>query len=113
MFFVTSLSKFDNNKPPAPIIMDGSYISLPPNIGLDTERIRILSEQGRARIEAENAVKEAERKEKQEKRMRNGGWKDRMEQGLKGMIRSVGVGKGNSEKEKRQGGLKEGVEVIR
>lgn len=44
--------------------MDGSYISQTPNIGLDTERIRILSEQGRARIEAENAVKEAERKEK-------------------------------------------------
>ncbi|MCJ1425145.1 hypothetical protein MMC29_003033 [Sticta canariensis] len=92
--------------------MDGSYISLPPNIGLDTERIRILSEQGRARIEAENAVKEVERKEKQEKRMRTGGWKEKMEQGLKGMIRSVGVGKGNPEKEKGQGGEKKGDEII-
>lgn len=45
--------------------------------------------------------------------MRDGGWKEKMEQGLKGMIRRVWVGKGNSEKEKGQGGEKKGDEIIR
>lgn len=92
---------------------EGAYAQIQPRIGLDPERIRILSEQGRARIEAENAIKEAERKEKQEERLRNGGWKEKMQQGLKGMIRRVGVGKGQSEKEKGQGGGKKGDEMIR
>ena len=90
---------------------EGAWAQLPPNIGLDPERIRILSEQGRARIEAENAIKEAGRKEKQEERMKTGGWKEKMQQGLKGMARSVGVGKRDSENEKGQG-EKKGDEII-
>ena len=90
-----------------------AVINQSPHVGLDTERIRILSEQGRARIEAENTVKEAERKEKQEERMRNGGWKEKMSHGLKGMISSVGVGKSDSKKEEGRGGEKKGDEIIR
>lgn len=72
-----------------------------PDIGLDPQRIQILSEQGRARIEAENAAKEAERNEKQEKGLQPKGWKGTLKQQLeraKGMVRSKksedGDGKG-------------------
>lgn len=66
-----------------------------PEIGLDPERIRILSEEGRARIAAENAAKEAKREEKQEERMLHKGWKGKMQHGLellKGKKKDNGVG---------------------
>lgn len=87
-----------------------AYAHMAPDIGLDSQQIRILSEKGRARIAAENATKEAKRKEKQEERMRHRGWKGTMGQGLelvRGMVRSMGVGMGKWENEKGQGGKQE------
>lgn len=83
---------------------DRVYAHLPPNIGLNSQQIHDYSEQGRARIAAENAVKEAERKQKQEERMRHKGWKGKTEF-VKAMMRSA---MGKKEKEKGQGG-----EIIR
>lgn len=71
-----------------------------PNIGLDPQRIQILSEQGRARIEAENAAKEAKRNEKREKGLQPKGWKGTLKQQLdrvKGMVRSNKSEGGNGE----------------
>lgn len=75
----------------------GAYASLAPDIGLDSQQIQNLSEEGRARIAAENAAKEAKRKEKQEERARHKGWKGKMEQGLelvRGMLRKKEKGQG-------------------
>ncbi|MCJ1466205.1 hypothetical protein MMC07_004824 [Pseudocyphellaria aurata] len=78
---------------------DGVYVDVQPNIGLDPERIRILSEEGRARIAAENAAKEVKREEKRQKRLEHKGWKGKIQQGLE-MIRGERT---NTEKEKESG----------
>lgn len=44
-----------------------------PNIGLDQQRIDILSKQGRDRIAAENAAKEAAKAKKLEDKLNAGG----------------------------------------
>lgn len=83
-----------------------AYADMAPDIGLDSQQIHILSEQGRARIAAENAAKEVKRKERQDERMRHKGWIGTMEQWLEfvmGMVRMAGVGKGKWEKEKGRG----------
>ncbi|MCJ1269877.1 hypothetical protein MMC22_009770 [Lobaria immixta] len=72
---------------------EGAYVQMGPSIGLDQQQIRILAEEGRARIEAENAAKEAKRKEKQEERMRHKGWKGKIRQGLE---RIKGTSKNNT-----------------
>lgn len=46
--------------------MDSEGLIGPPNIGLSPERIQELSQQGRIRIEAENAAKEAQKAERAE-----------------------------------------------
>lgn len=86
-----------------------------PDIGLNSHQIRILSEQGRARIAAENAAKQAKRRDKQEERMHYKGWKGTMEQGLelfRGMAKSVGVGMTKWEKEQVPGGRRQDYEKM-
>lgn len=63
----------------------GAYSQMGPNIGLDEQQTRILAEQGRARIEAENAAKKAKQEEKQEERVRHKGWKGKIRQVLERM----------------------------
>lgn len=65
----------------------GVYTYEAPNFGLDSEQVRILSEEGRARIAAENAAKEAKRKETLEEGARHKerkGILDRLMRVLKG-----------------------------
>ena len=88
---------------------DRAYSQLPPNIGLNPQQVRVLAEEGRARIAAENAAKEVERKEKQENNPQQKGWKGKMEQGLERVKRKLkGTGESNfgNEEEYGQGGGK-------
>lgn len=92
-----------------------AYAQTAPDIGLNSHQIRILSEQGRARIAAENAAKQAKRTDKQEEGMHYKGWKGTMEQGLelfRGMVRSVGVGMTRWEKEQVPGGRRQDYEKM-
>lgn len=82
-----------------------AYADMAPDIGLNQQQIRILSEQGRARIAAENAAKDAKRREKQEERMRRQGWKETMGQGLelvRGLVKTAGVNMGKGQRGGRQ-----------
>ncbi|MCJ1264040.1 hypothetical protein MMC22_003911 [Lobaria immixta] len=75
-----------------------NHVMYASDIGLDPQRIQILSEQGRARIEAENAAKEAKRNEKQEKGLQPKGWNGTLKQQLeraKGMVRSKNLEDGD------------------
>ncbi|MCJ1424963.1 hypothetical protein MMC29_002851 [Sticta canariensis] len=83
-----------------------AYADMAPDIGLDSQQIRVLSEQGRARIAAKNAAKEVKHKERQEERMRQKGWIGTIENGLEllmGMVRNEGAGKDKWEKKKGKG----------
>lgn len=80
----------------------GAYAQMGPSIGLDEQQTRILAEEGRARIEAENAAKEAKHKEKQEERMRHKGWKGKIRQGLERM-------KGKAKKHNSEAGAGKGA----
>ena len=74
-----------------------AYADMAPDISLDSQHIRVLSEQGRARIAAENAAKEVKHKERQEERMRQKGWIGTIKNGLElimGMVGNAEAGKG-------------------
>lgn len=77
-----------------------AYAIMAPDIGLDSQQIRILSEKGRVRIAVENAAKDAKRKENVEERMQHMERKGTMGQRLelvREIFRSVGVGMGKLE----------------